>query len=114
MDKENLNVIIVAGLIIKDSIIKYFKPERWVVVLDDSNCTVGIGGAGHLYKLIGQAAYCKDCWKLEGVSGPYGKEIFRFATRQEIKDWKESKKRADVPKPPKSMFVRCEDIIFNK
>ncbi len=97
MNKKELDTIIIAGKIIKDNLIKILKPERWVVVLYDCDCTVGIGGPGYLHKLIGQSIYYKDHWKLDGIGSPYSKDRFRFATRQEIKDWKESKKRADVP-----------------
>lgn len=76
---------------------------KWVVVLDDSNCTVGVGGEGYLWYAV-QSTYNADWYNLkrnkkdsEIAVYSYGKEIFRDATKEEIKNWLENKIRADVP-----------------
>jgi hypothetical protein len=70
--------------------------DHWVVVVDDSNCTVGVGGEGYLWK-VKQCWNYSNCWRLEGVCSPYSKSIFRDATKEEVKNWLKDGTRADVP-----------------
>lgn len=65
--------------------------DFWVVVVDDSNCTMRVGGPGHLWKAK-QCPWYEDCWLLNGASSPYPKSIFREATKEEIEKWKSEKK----------------------
>lgn len=60
------------------------EPGDWLVVVDDSNCTVRLGGPGYMWRLIGQSPQYEYCWMLEGVCSPYDKSIFRKATKAEI------------------------------
>lgn len=59
------------------------RPGTWLAVVDDSDCTVRLGGPGALWRLEGQSA-SPGCWNLEGVASPYSKRVFRPATQQEI------------------------------
>ncbi len=77
--------------------------ERWVVVVDDSDCTVGMGGEGYLWQVANDYGgyYCmKNGHKGNPymTTSPYPKSIFRDATEDEIKNWKENKQRANVQK----------------
>ncbi len=69
---------------------------KWVVVLDDSNCTVGVGGEGYLW-LAKECPWYQDCYLLKGVGSPYNKSIFRDATPEEVENWLNHKQRASVP-----------------
>lgn len=60
------------------------KPGDWLAVVDDSGCTVRLGGPGHLWKCRRQSFGSPHCWELEGVDSPYSKTIFRKATVAEI------------------------------
>lgn len=73
------------------------RKEHWVVVLDDSNCTVGIGGEGYLQMATGECPWDNNCYLLEGACTPYSKSIFRDATKEEVDNWLKNKIRADVP-----------------
>lgn len=76
--------------------------EKWVVVVDDSNCTVGMGGEGYMWQVANDDGWnyrMKNGYKGNPnfTTGPYSKSIFRDATQEEIKNWKENKQRAVVP-----------------
>ncbi len=58
-------------------------PGDWLAVIDDSHCTVRLGGPGTLWQLAGQSDN-PVCWWLEGVGSPYPKTMFRKATEAEI------------------------------
>ncbi len=60
------------------------KPGDWLVVVDDSNCTVRLGGPGYMWQLVGQSPHYKHCWRLKDVVSPYDKSIFRKATKAEV------------------------------
>ena len=74
---------------------------KWVVVLDDSNCTVGIGGEGYLWEVDRDSG---KYWMLKGIGSPYNKSIFRAATEEEIDNWIKNKTRANVPKHGKPLL----------
>jgi hypothetical protein len=59
------------------------KQGDWIVVIDDSFCTMKLG-IGRFYKIKGQSRNYSDCWELQGVVSPYSKNIFRLATEEEI------------------------------
>lgn len=89
--------------------------DHWVVVLDDSNCTVGVGGEGYIWRVT-ECSWNTACYKLEGVPSPYHKYIFRDATNGEIEDWIKYKKRALVPKHGKEklyegIFTNIDDTL---
>jgi regulator of replication initiation timing len=56
----------------------------YVTVIDDSDCTVKLGGPGAVYKVCKKTIQFKDYYLLEGVVGPYSKSIFRPSTQEEI------------------------------
>ena len=58
------------------------KPNDWVVVLDDSDCTVKLGGPGYMWKVVNPIN--EIYFYLDGVPSPYSKHIFRKATKAEI------------------------------
>ncbi len=62
------------------------KPGDWLAVVDDSDCTVKLGGPGALWKCKRQSFHHPDCWELERAVSPYSKRIFRKATETEVKD----------------------------
>jgi hypothetical protein len=63
------------------------QPGDWLVVVDDSDCTVRLGGPGHMWRCKHQSFHNPSCWVLEGVGSPYSKSIFRKATEAEVQDW---------------------------
>ena len=85
------------------------KKSKWVVVLDDSNCTVGVGGEGYLHEVIDSdnSRYSQK----ESSWYNYNKSIFRDATESEIDNWVKYKKRANVPKHGKPYLYQD---IFGK
>jgi len=86
------------------------KKNHWVVVVDDSNCTVGVGGEGYLWKVT-PCPWNWGCWRLDGAGSPYDKSIFRDATEEEVVNWVRDGKRADVPKHGKSKLY--QDALGN-
>lgn len=70
------------------------KKYKWVVVLDDSMCTVGVGGKGYLWEAY--QSTLENCYELKGTETPYYKSIFRDATSEEIDNWLSNKCRAKV------------------
>jgi hypothetical protein len=68
--------------------------KKWIVVLDDSDCTVGVGGEGYLWEVNKS----DDCYYRPNGVTPYPKYMFRDATEQEVENWKQNKQRANVPK----------------
>lgn len=89
--------------------IKNEKPH-WVVVVDDSNCTVGVGGEGYMWEVV-QSPRNLDWYDAaeEHRWYSYTKSIFRDATEEEIKNWKESKTLAKVTPHGKPRL--CEDVL---
>lgn len=81
------------------------KQWRWVVVVDDSNCTCGVGGEGYLWRAK-QCSWYRHCYSLEGVGPPYDKTIFRDATEEEVANWLRDKTRAPVPPNGKPKLYR--------
>lgn len=79
--------------------------KKWIVTLDDSDCTVGVGGEGYLWEVDES----KDHYYRPNGVTPYPKYIFRDATEDEIKAWKENKQRANVPKHNKPRL--CDNIF---
>lgn len=69
---------------------------KWVVTVDDSNCTVGVGGEGYLWQ-VKECPWYQHCYSLKGVGSPYNKSIFRDATPEEVENWLNHKQRASVP-----------------
>ncbi len=69
--------------------------NKWVVVVDDSNCTVGVGGEGYLWEVEQSEGNYYNAVK--GFYN-YNKSIFRDATEEEINNWLKDKTRANVPK----------------
>lgn len=74
---------------------------KYVVVLDDSDCTVGVGGEGYLWEVDYDDG---NYWRLKGIGSPYNKSIFRAATQTEIDNWVKNKTRANVPKHGKPLL----------
>jgi hypothetical protein len=58
----------------------------WLVVLNDSHCTVSVGGPGYMWKNEGQSSHNPDCWDIGGGL-PYSKNMFRKATPEEVRSW---------------------------
>lgn len=56
----------------------------WLAVVDDSGCTVRLGGPGHLWQFERRSYLSPGCWHIRGVAAPYSKSIFRRATQAEI------------------------------
>ena len=69
---------------------------KWVVVVDDSNCTVGVGGEGCLREAK-ECPWYQHCYLLKGVKSPYNKSIFRNATPEEVENWLNYKQKANIP-----------------
>lgn len=58
-------------------------PGDWVAVVDDSDCTVRLGGPGAIWRVRAEAS--PTTWWLHEVASPYTKTIFRKATADEIR-----------------------------
>lgn len=56
----------------------------WLAVVDDSSCTVRLGGPGRLWQFDRPSYQCSGYWHIRGVCAPYSKDIFRRATEEEI------------------------------
>ncbi len=65
------------------------RPGDWVAVIDDSHCTVRLGGPGALWRMEADAGGGNV--RLYGVSSPYGRAMFRRATAEEIAAHRASK-----------------------
>ena len=85
---------------------------KWVVVLDDSNCTMGIGGEGYLWEVHPSSDYQRGYYNLNSRDGSivynYNKEIFRAATKDEVDNWLKNGTRANVPKHGKPKLYTGE------
>lgn len=62
-----------------------------MVVIDDSNCTVKIGGPGRLWEVDPSSNYSRGFYNLKGRDGyvlyNYDQSMFRAATEEEIDNW---------------------------
>lgn len=64
---------------------------KYVVVVDNSNCTVRIGGACSLWEVCHSSNYSGGFYNLKNSFGytiyNYNQSIFRAATQKEIDEW---------------------------
>jgi hypothetical protein len=95
--------------------------EKWVVVVDDSNCTVGMGGEGYMWEVMQEDNFYYRLKKKNIIpndffgptTGPYDKSIFRDASEEEIKNWKENGQKATVPQNNKKKLYEFDNFPFS-
>jgi hypothetical protein len=88
--------------------VKKAETKKWIVVLDDSDCTVGVGGEGYLWEVHDSI---DGYYRPNGIT-PYPKNMFRDAAEEEIENWKRNKQRADIPLNGKKKLYKFERFSF--